>query len=690
MNRLYRPCRARPNEKTGQRRRIVFNGRQMSAPTLDFRNTNSLWCSVVVETLVRLGLRHAVLSPGSRSAPLTFAFARHAGLEAIPVLDERSAAFFALGLARQHHRPTALVCTSGTAAGNYLPAIIEAQESGVPLLVFTADRPPEMRACAAGQAIDQQKLYGGHVNDYRELAVPEATMEMLRYVRQAVIQAFVRTQFPSAGPVHLNAPFRDPLAPVEDGLAEKLRPALDAETFYRHLEPGAVAGTPDVAQPAADRNAGQGPAPLSAAVDARLPLLQVLPSGRIGEPSSEGAVAGRQAPALHNFRTSRGVIVAGPAQPADPAAYCAAVAKLAAATGWPVLADGLSPLRSSPVGNRLLVANASAVLRSPRLAERLKPELVVSLGDWPASKQLRSWLQRLDVETWVIAGDARNHDAVHGRTRHWRGPVEALAAEFADWPGGTGVAPVIPHAMGETSMPAEPVAMQRGLRATTAYAADWLAADQAAGEAIDRLLSTVDFPFEGEVSWLLSQHLPPGTPVFVANSMSVRNVDFFWKPAPSSCAVFFNRGANGIDGTLSTALGIAHENRPAVLLTGDLALLHDTNGFLLAPRVRGSLTIVLINNRGGGIFEMLPVAKFDPPFEEYFATPQDVDFGRLCSAYGAAHVVVRDWAHCTELISALPEKGLRVIEVRTDRRRDAALCREFLGAAAQAAEATGG
>lgn len=180
----------------------------MAASEFDFRNTNTLWGSVIAGTLVRLGLRQAVIAPGSRSTPLTIAFARHPGIEAVPVLDERSGAFFALGLARQHHWPVALVCTSGTAAANFLPAIIEAQESGVPLLVFTADRPPELRACASGQTIDQQKLYGGHVNYDHELAVPEAAIDRLRYLRQAIVQAFERTLAPAAGPVHLNAPFR--------------------------------------------------------------------------------------------------------------------------------------------------------------------------------------------------------------------------------------------------------------------------------------------------------------------------------------------------------------------------------------------------------------------------------------------------------------------------------------------------
>ena len=190
----------------------------MSRPvssSLDFRNTNSLWGSVLVETLAQLGLRQAVISPGSRSTPLTFQFARHKGIESIPVLDERSAAFFALGLARRTQRPVVLLCTSGTAGANYFPAIIEAQESGVPLLVITADRPPEMRECRSGQTIDQQKLFGSHVNFYHEFTVPVASLALLGYLRQTVAHAWERTQWPFGGPVHLNAPFRDPLPPID-------------------------------------------------------------------------------------------------------------------------------------------------------------------------------------------------------------------------------------------------------------------------------------------------------------------------------------------------------------------------------------------------------------------------------------------------------------------------------------------
>src|ERR1017187_2089350 len=208
--------------------------------SIDLRNTNSLWGGVLVETLVRLGLRQAVISPGSRSAPLAFAFARHPQIEAIPVLDERSAAFFSLGLAEEGMRPVALVCTSGTAAANFFPAIIEAQESGVPLLVLTADRPPELRECGSGQTIDQHKLYGAHVNFYHELAVPQATTGMLAYLRQTVAHAHARTLRPNAGPVHLNAPFRDPLPPIEDGQAAGFGGEFDWGNFFAHFIPTTV------------------------------------------------------------------------------------------------------------------------------------------------------------------------------------------------------------------------------------------------------------------------------------------------------------------------------------------------------------------------------------------------------------------------------------------------------------------
>ncbi len=559
--------------------------------TLDFRNLNSLWSSVLVETLVRCGLRSAVVSPGSRSTPLTLALAAHPEIDAVPVLDERSAAFFALGQARRQHRPVVLVCTSGSAAAHYFPAIIEAHETGTPLIVLTADRPPELRDCAAGQTIDQQKLYGSYVTWYHELAVPEPRIELLRYLRQTARQAWTRAA--ASGPVHLNAPFRDPLPPLPDGgEAETLRAMVDDDFF---------------AQPAAP---------------------ELRPGGLV----------------LHQRGTpARGLIVAGPAMPEDPAAYAEVVANLARRTGWPILADVLSPLRQYAPDDVVVVSAYHAILRNERLARELTPRMVIALEAWPTSKELRQWLEMSQAEMLMISPRAGSHDAMHGKTREIEAAVTALAIE--------GNPPV-----------------------DAAWAGAWRDAETQMRGALDDWFNEArESIFEGEVAWRLARLLPDGAALCVANSMPVRDLEYFWPTSRRGLQVFSSRGANGIDGTISTAMGIAHgQDGPTVLLTGDLAFLHDSNGLQIAADLRGSLTIVVINNNGGGIFGHLPVAQFDPPFERYFSTPPSMDLGALCAGHRVAQRLVETSDDLVAAFTSLPAEGVRVIEVRTDRRADVA------------------
>jgi 2-succinyl-5-enolpyruvyl-6-hydroxy-3-cyclohexene-1-carboxylate synthase len=206
---------------------------------------------------------------------------------------------------------------------------------------------------------------------------------------------------------------------------------------------------------------------------------------------------------------------------------------------------------------------------------------------------------------------------------------------------------------------------------TSKYLQLWCSAEAKVRTAVDQTMATMADLFEGKAAWLLSQILPPETPLFIANSMPVRDVEFFWRPNNLGVRSHFNRGANGIDGTLSTALGIAHRQQSSVMLTGDLALLHDTNGFLIRNKFIGHLTIVLINNNGGGIFEMLPIAKFEPPFEEFFATPQDINFAQLCTTYGVEHELITSWQQLQQKLNPLPTKGIRVLELQTNRKLDA-------------------
>jgi 2-succinyl-5-enolpyruvyl-6-hydroxy-3-cyclohexene-1-carboxylate synthase len=557
---------------------------------IDFRNVNTLWASVLVETLHHCGVNTAVVCPGSRSTPLTIAFANHPQIDAIPILDERSASFFALGRSKKTGLPTVLVCTSGTAGANFYPAVIEAQQSGVPLIILTADRPPELRHCHAGQTIDQVKLYGNFPNWQGELAIAEASLNMLCYLRQTIVQAWRHSLLPTPGVVHLNLPFREPLAPIK-------QPLLEIETkFPRNFFAGITSDFPSL-----------------------------LASNPISLP-------------WNSWQGRSGIIIAGLAQPQDPEAYCQAIAFLAQKLSFPVLAEALSPLRNYAQLNPYLISTYDSILRQAT-AQQLIPEIIIQVGELPTSKQLRTWLQDLDVTRWVIDARIDNFDPLHGKTIHLQTVIEQITGDLKV----------------ENNQP-------------SVYCQLWRTLETVTRGSIDQTLASIEQMYEGKAAWLISQNLPSGTPIFLANSMSVRNAEYFWQPNQQKIIPYFNRGANGIDGTLSTALGMAYQD-VGVLLTGDLAFLHDTNGLLIKQKFQGHLTIILINNNGGGIFEILPIVDF-PDFEEYFATPQTVNLPQLCSAYGLEYVKITDWQQLVDLTKNLPPTGIRVLEIICDRHQD--------------------
>ncbi|NJL81150.1 MAG: 2-succinyl-5-enolpyruvyl-6-hydroxy-3-cyclohexene-1-carboxylic-acid synthase [Richelia sp. SM2_1_7] len=577
---------------------------------IGFRNINELWASIFTETLKQMGLNCAVICPGSRSTPLTIAFAVAEGIEVIPILDERSAAFFALGRAKASGLPVAIVCTSGTAGANFYSAVVEANLSRVPLLILTADRPQELRNCHSGQTIDQLKLFGNYPNWQAELAIPSTNMEMLAYLRQTTIYAYEQTLYPVSGAVHLNIPFRDPLAPIREDnhlnttSLQSLQSDFNSEEFF--------AAVTDKFKPTITHS--------------QIPIPQKW------------------------LETKRGIIIAGVAQPQQPQKYCTAIAQLAQNLKFPVLAEGLSPVRNYAALNPYIISTYDSILRNPNFANELTPEIVIQIGEMPTSKILRQWLSENNPLRWIIEPSNHNLDALHGRVVHLRMNIE----EIEGWE-------------------------NQGMRKQgDTYLDMWLGAEVDVRENIDTVLAEKTELFEGKAAWLLSQVLPPQTPLFIANSMPVRDVEFFWKPNNLGIQPFFNRGANGIDGTLSTALGIAHNQKSSVMLTGDLALLHDTNGFLIRNKFIGHLTIVLINNNGGGIFEMLPISEFEPPFEELFATPQDIDFALLCQTYGVKHQLITSWEELCSKLNPLPNTGIRVLEIRTSRKQSAKWRKENL------------
>jgi 2-succinyl-5-enolpyruvyl-6-hydroxy-3-cyclohexene-1-carboxylate synthase len=569
---------------------------------LDRRHPHSFWASIIAETLARLGLTQAVICPGSRSGLLAVAFAQHPAIEAVPVLDERSAAFFALGLAKQSHQPVVLLCTSGTAGAHFYPAVIEASESSIPLLILTADRPPELRHCHSGQTIDQLKLFGTYPRWQAELALPDANPLQWRYLRQTILQAWLRARFPTSGVVHLNCPFRDPLYPVLDFDFQAQVEDLEEEGFFYGISHGITFAEPNLVDPFSSLRTWQ--------------------------------------------KESRCLIIAGIANPTDPVAYCRAIATLAQFLQAPVLADALSPLRNFAHLNPHLVSTYDLILRDRRHCESLVPNVVVQIGDFPTSKELRAWLTELESPCWLIDDRPDNFDPLHLHSYRLAVSVTAF------------VQPLL-----ELTLPRLPT--------PDPYLKQWLSLEVSLQTLIDQRFETVTSFLEAKIARLLSQHLPPHSQLVIANSMPVRYMEWFWQPSDRQIIPYCNRGTNGIDGTLSTAIGIAHRCVKTMLLTGDLALLHDSNGFLLNSHFQGHLTIILIDNRGGGIFELLPIAHFDPPFEDFFAMPQRVDFAQLAQGYGIKTTQIHSWQQFIALIQDLPDQGIRLLQINCDRKRDA-------------------
>jgi 2-succinyl-5-enolpyruvyl-6-hydroxy-3-cyclohexene-1-carboxylate synthase len=547
------------------------------------------------DELARCGLRHACTSPGSRCTPLVLSLVREPRIRCWSHVDERCGGFFALGAAKRTGTPAAVTCTSGTAAANLAPAVIEAYHARVPLIVLTADRPPELREVGAGQTIDQLDLYGGAAKWFFEVGLHEANQATLRFVRTLACRAYWTASHGPPGPVHLNFPLPEPLVLDE--------PLPEDSTGRPGDQPYVMFEAPAPAAPAAGRTH---------------------PFGRV-------------------------VIVAGAERHRVAAAR---VARFAAEAGVPLLADPLSGARHGPA----TIAHYDLLLRDQDFAAAHEPQFVIRVGDLPTSKPLRTWLAGLETAQIAIDPDGTWHDPDAVVGLRVRAPALALLDGLA----------------GDEVTAADP-----------AWLASWRAADDAAGAAIAGALGQK--LSEPLVARSLGEWLGPEATLFVASSMPVRDVESYFPAREDAPRVLSNRGANGIDGTVSSAFGAAAAGEgPVVLLVGDVALAHDIGGLLASSRLRLALTIVLLNNDGGGIFHFLPVSAQTDVFEEHVATPHGLDFAHAAALYGCEF---RRPATLSELrgaveVSAAPSAcATTIIEVRTDRIENLALHRRVAGAA---------
>jgi 2-succinyl-5-enolpyruvyl-6-hydroxy-3-cyclohexene-1-carboxylate synthase len=588
----------------------------------------------MVEELVRAGVSDVVVCPGSRSTPLALAARAHPGLRVRVLLDERSAGFFALGLARASRRPVGVIVTSGTAAANLLPAVVEASMAHVPLLLLTADRPPELQDRGAPQTIDQVRLFGSYVRWFAPMPLLDGAPETRRHVRSVMGRAVAAAEGDPAGPVHLNIQFREPLVP-ESALGplgiDDVAPGEDPDAAdERRARPftEVVAGRPQLV-------AGD-----VTAIAARL-----------------GSVA-------------RGLIVAGPQ---DDPALPAALARLAEATGYPIVADPLSGVRCGPHDRGLVLAHADHLVRPGPWRDAHLPEIVIRFGATPTSKPVATLIAETSPAQIVVDGNGGWSDPAIIPTTFIHADATVVATALADAIGGARAGA---GSAGRTDGSWGAAWTDADRRADSALV-DWLARVEASGE-----------PFEGLPFAVLGASLPDGALLWAGNSMPVRDLDAWLPAGPRSLRALSNRGANGIDGVVSTALGAAVADvGPVTLVVGDVSFLHDLNALVAARLHAISATIVLIENDGGGIFSFLPQATTDAPdvglpghYEELFGTPHGIDLGPVVTALGGHYESVGPAELREALTAPFAGPGVRVLGFRTDRARNVELHREAAAA----------
>ncbi|MFU8802444.1 MAG: 2-succinyl-5-enolpyruvyl-6-hydroxy-3-cyclohexene-1-carboxylic-acid synthase, partial [Bradymonadaceae bacterium] len=607
----------------GYRRGVLMNG-----GSVEGMNVNTLWARIVVDELARCGLRQVCISPGSRSTPLVMAFAGHETIEDTSIIDERSAAFFALGQALATGRPVALLCTSGTAAANFYPAVCEASRSQVPLVVLTADRPLSLQACGAPQAMDQIKLYGDHVRFFHQVDQAEATPEKLRYLRSLTCRAYHESCGLWPGPVHLNIPFRKPLEPTlfESGHRDSVHTAV------------ADRATPDL-------RGRPGGAPFIEA--------------SFGVPQATPTVIDAFVARLQGAR--RPLILAGADR--NGAHYAMALDAFARQIGAPVLAEATSGLRHTKPPLESVIAMGDFLFTSSFYDGPQKPDLIVRTGkaplSWSASARLRHWA---DVDQIVLSpyGEPADPDHQVG-WRIWADVASLCEAALATLSGH--------HELGEEHRDRTLWTKRHALAQSTALKALKGFPDESSPPRHQGFVVA-------DVWAVLAASLPHDSGLFVSSSMPIRDLETFMASTEASVEIYFNRGINGIDGIVSTGLGVAMERTrrkagPTVIVIGDVALRHDLSALLIAEELGVDATVLLLDNDGGGIFEYLPIADFGPHFEHHFATsgrrPLDASIlGGLATYYEP-----QDWDGLRKALQASVESpGLQIVRVQTDRRRD--------------------
>ena len=570
----------------------------------------------LVDELYQLGLRHAVFSPGSRSTTLAMLFQSHGGFHTYMNIDERSAGFMALGIAKAQGEPAVLVCTSGSALTHYGPAVVEAKHSGVPMIILSADRPYTLQQVGAPQTIDQQKYFGTFVNYYEELSVPSES-HSYTYPRQVARRAYLKANDHKLGPVHINVPLFEPLVPN-----------CGAEYFTQ----------------------GRSEKAFRLVKHEKIPTLAPLLNGK------------------------RVLILGGPSV-TNPKA----VVDFAERIGAVVIGDPLSNLRQYEG----VISTYDAFLAHQERWDDLRPDVVIQLGQIPVSKRIQQWMATLtDIDYITVSPNADVVNPSLTTTIHVMASVDVFLAEIKRG------FPLLISTEKKQRAILQRLATSRSTRHTSkgqedghrheetadshsvvmtpTYEEIWERIESDSRQQLDKVQEEPTL-FEGRTIHMLQQIIPDEGQILVANSMSIRDMDYFWATGRSQAMVYGNRGTNGIDGTVSTALGLSTNGKPTVMITGDMSFIHDLNGLAIGKTHGMNLTIILHNNDGGGIFQYLPQKGTDD-FDYLFNTPQGIDYSGLATMYGLDYVKVTTNSELEQAMQQyIGTEGIHIIEVATSK-----------------------
>jgi 2-succinyl-5-enolpyruvyl-6-hydroxy-3-cyclohexene-1-carboxylate synthase len=563
-------------------------------------NRNILWSQIFIDQLTALGVRNACISPGSRSTPLTYVLSKSRRIKSFINIDERSSAFFALGLAKASGKPVLVVTTSGTAVAELYPAIIEAYQQRTSLIICTADRPSDLIGTGANQTINQHNIYKNHIRWFRDLGSPSISETGLYHLQKVAIKAYQISLTEDRGPVHLNFPFRKPLEPFSytDEISKK----------YFHLNPQRIRGNKSLYH-----STGDG-------------LVKAL--GRLGDELAS---------------TEKGIIIAGPME--NDREIIKSIKKLSALLKYPVFADGLSQLRfNSNHKEKHIISNFNSLLKSEKFVEQHDPDVIIQFGRTPTSAILESFLEETNASRYVINFYGDKFDP----TRNAKA-ILAIEPNF-----------FCQHLIAKLKE-------NKNILQKSHWLKEFIQADEISERIKHQIIDRTKFPNEPSIIKEIFNRVPSGSNIFIGNSLPVRDLDNFLGNTSKRLSIHFNRGASGIDGITSTALGLATRKRPTVLLTGDLSFLHDLNALAIANNYSVPLTIIVINNNGGGIFESLPIAKKVKNFNKFFITPHNLELGEIVKSFGINYQRITNRSKLQHQLKASLSKNVpSVIEIKTD------------------------